>query len=83
MEFDEKILNLNKLLDRANEEINETQDEVEVVRGECKKKLTKHDGTRIWRHFQRFAEYNDLKDLYSMCIPELAKFEQKLINQAD
>ena len=41
------------------------------------------DGKRIWRHFQRFAEYNDLKELYSKCIPQLAKFEQKIIDSAD
>ena len=29
---------------------------------------------------QRFAEYNDLKDLYNKCIPELSKFEQKIIS---
>ena len=38
-------------------------------------KLTVQDGKRIWRHFQRFAEYDDLKDLYTKCVPELAKFE--------
>ena len=26
--------------------------------------LTKKDGQRFWRNMQRFAEYNDLKDLY-------------------
>ena len=38
------------------------------------------DGKRIWKHFQRFAEYTDLKDLYHRCIPELAKFEQKIMD---
>jgi len=31
--------------------------------------LTREDGKRIWRHFKRFAEYNDLKELYTKCIP--------------
>lgn len=34
-----------------------------------KDNLNKDDGKRIWRHFQRFAEYNDLKELYTKCIP--------------
>ena len=38
-------------------------------------KLEKDDGTKIWNHFQRFAEYSDLKDLYNKTLPELAKFE--------
>ena len=43
-------------------------------------RLSGNDGKRIWRHFQRFAEYNDLKDLYNKCIPELVRFEQKIID---
>ena len=43
-------------------------------------KLDKNDATAIWKYFQRFAEYDDLKELYGKCIPELAKFEQKMID---
>lgn len=43
-------------------------------------KLDKREGTKIWKHFQRFAEYDDLKDLYNKCIPELAKFEQRIFD---
>ena len=45
---------------------------------ESGKKLTIQDGQRIWKHFQRFAEYDDLKDLYQRCIPQLANFESKV-----
>lgn len=41
-------------------------------------KLDKNDAAGIWKHFGRFAEYADLKDLYNKCVPELAKFEQKM-----
>ena len=30
---------------------------------------------KIWDHFQRFAEYKDLKQLHGIVIPEIAKFE--------
>ena len=43
-------------------------------------RVTVDEGKKIWEHFQRFAEYQDLKDLYRKCIPELAKFETKIIN---
>ena len=42
--------------------------------------MDKNDATRIWTYFQRFAEYDDLKELYQKCIPELAKFEQKMMD---
>ena len=47
---------------------------------ELKQKLTIKDGQRIWKHFQRFCEYEDLKDLYSKVLPEIVKFESKLID---
>ena len=42
-------------------------------------KLSKKDGQRIWRNMKRFAEYTDLKDLYSRCIPEIVKFDGKIM----
>ena len=34
----------------------------------------------LWKHFERFSLYDDLKTLYGKVIPEIAKFEQKIIN---
>lgn len=34
----------------------------------------------IWKNFERFALYDDLKDLYSKVLPEIVKFEQRIIN---
>ena len=45
---------------------------------ENKKALKLKDGQRIWKQFQRFAEYEDLKDLYKKVMPELSKFEDKI-----
>jgi hypothetical protein len=33
------------------------------------------DLNKVWDHFQRFAEYKDLKHLHGIVIPEIAKFE--------
>ena len=38
-------------------------------------KLGKEDAKEIWKYFERFAMYDDLKDLYKKTLPELAKFE--------
>lgn len=43
-------------------------------------KMTIRDGKRIWKAFQRYAEYSDLKELYQLCIPEISKFEERLID---
>ena len=31
--------------------------------------------TAVWKQFQRFAEYDDLKKLHTLVVPEVAKFE--------
>lgn len=49
---------------------------------EIEKKLGTEEGKRIWRYFTRFAEYDDLKDLYNRCIPQISKFEERLIDNA-
>ena len=84
--YDTKIEQFNAALNEHIEKLDSTQaqqdEEIAALNGEvtnCQKalnlKMDKEDGTKIWKHFQRFAEYNDLKDLYNKCVPELSKFE--------
>ena len=39
------------------------------------RKIERDEVTKIWQHFQRFAEYKDLKQLHQIFIPEISKFE--------
>lgn len=89
--YDQKIEQFNSALNEQMEKLDTTQAdqdrEISMLNGEVSNtqkelllKLNKNDATAIWRHFQRFAEYDDLKDLYTKCVPELAKFEQKIYN---
>ena len=43
-------------------------------------KVSTHDITKIWTHFDRFALYDDLKQLHAKTLPEIAKFEQRIID---
>jgi hypothetical protein len=61
-------------------DIKSFDDVIKSFRNDLSKMLDQDDGKKIWEHFQRFAEYSDLKDLYKKCIPPLAKFEQKIID---
>jgi uncharacterized coiled-coil protein SlyX len=45
-------------------EISSLAKEVTNTQKELQLKLNTTEATAIWRHFQRFAEYDDLKDLY-------------------
>ena len=35
---------------------------------------------KIWKHFERFALYSDLKELHNLVIPEIGKFENRIIS---
>lgn len=43
-----------------------------------RQKLGREDGERIWRHFKRCAEYEDLKILYNKCVPVVGKMEKQI-----
>lgn len=43
-------------------------------------KTSVEETQQIWDNFNKFAFYDDLKDLYSRTLPELSKFEERLIH---
>ena len=63
-----------------DKEIVQLGKELKAFSTELKLKLDKNDAKLIWQHFKRFAYYEDLKDLNSKFLPELAKFEQRLMD---
>ena len=89
--FDEKIVRLNEqlklhidLMERTqhdqDREIQNLGGELTVNNKELNLKPDKEDLQEIWEHFERFALYEDLKSLNTKVLPEIAKFEQKIIN---
>ena len=64
---------------KLEDAIDSFEDGLKEFRIDLGDKLDHKDGKKIWEHLQRFAEYSDLKDLYQKCIPQLASFEQKMI----
>ena len=37
------------------------------------------EGAKIWQNFRKYAQYNELQELYKKVVPEIGKFEDKLI----
>ena len=77
---DHVVRDLNKSHDLLEKEMKSVNNELDDMLADVRNKLSIQDGKRIWRHFQRFAEYNDLKLLYNKLMPELVKVEQKIID---
>ena len=36
------------------------------------------EGVKLWKNFDHFAVYEDMKDLYQKTIPQISKFDDKL-----
>lgn len=49
-----------------------------AVETELDQKMTEKEGQTIWANFQKYAIYDDLKDLYQRCVPAISSFEDKL-----
>ena len=71
---------MHKMLQDTDQEQQFIVSEVDELKLVANEYLTKKDGLRFWRQLQRFAEYEDLKDLYGKVVPEISKFEQKIID---
>lgn len=59
--------------DRVNVELLE-------IRQDLKLKTYNEETIRVWKHFSKYAEYTDLRDLYSKVLPQISKFEDKLLD---
>ena len=77
---------LNLDMDKLNQTITDQDAEIKSLGEEMKKynvdlgsKINVSDGARIWHHFQRFAEYDDLKELYKKTVPQIAKYEESIL----
>lgn len=88
--IEDKFVKVNKTMEGISKEYQHIEGEIKNFGKELDdqnlqlaKKLTIKDGERLWRHFQRFSEYDDLKDLYAKCIPQLSNFENKLIDYSE
>lgn len=62
------------------EEFKSIMDEIDELRVKVGDMVSNQDAQRIWRHMLRFAEFEDLKDLYQRVIPEISRFEGKIID---
>ena len=63
-----------------NKEVEKQDKWIIKIQKTLNKKVNQEEAQKIWNQFDRFCLYDDLKDLHSKVIPEIAKFENKIIN---
>ena len=67
-------------IQKVNQEVKSSiKAELHTLKADLKLKTYNEKILRIWKNFNNYAEYNDLKDFYSKTLPELRDFEDKLI----
>ena len=46
-------------------------------------KLSAKEGQKLWANFRKYAQYDELKDLYRKTMPAISSFEDKLKDNND
>lgn len=53
------------------------------IRAEADGKLSAKEGQKLWANFRKYAQYEELKDLYRKTMPAISQFEDKLKENND
>ena len=40
--------------------------------------MTNKEGLKLWANFRKYAQYDELRDLYRKTLPAISSFEDKL-----
>lgn len=54
------------------------ESELKVVQNALPKKAEQLELKRMWKNFDNYCSYEDLKDLYNKVLPPLASYESKM-----
>jgi hypothetical protein len=63
----------------AEEELQKVRDDFKAYDERLLNKAEVEETERLWQNFERYALYEDLKDLYGKTMPEIQRFEERLI----
>ena len=72
------IGNLREIADRIRKKNEENVRSINETKGEIELKMSSKEGLKIWANFKKYAQYDELKDLYRKCLPPISMFEDKL-----
>ena len=77
------IATLRELFDRMRNKTDETINSLVECRQELDKKMTSKEGQKLWANFKKYAQYDELKELYRKTMPAISSFEDKLMENND
>ena len=77
------IETLRELFDRMRNKTDDTINSLVECRQELDSKMTSKEGQKLWANFKKYAQYDELKELYRKTMPAISSFEDKLMENND
>ena len=76
-DLNDKLRLQNENLDRLVNQFEDNSLQFEDINNKLRLKLENEALTPLWKHFERFSLYDDLKVLYNKVMPEIQKLDQR------
>lgn len=68
---------LETRIKKSEKDIKHINKDTAAINLDLNTKTNNDETIRIWKNFNKYAEFNDLKDLYAKVFPEIRKFEDR------
>lgn len=73
-----QLSSIREVTDRMRRKVEETSHAMIEVKSETDTKLSAKEGQKLWANFRKYAQYEELKELYRKTMPAISAFEDKL-----
>ena len=74
---------IREVCDRMRRKTDENVHALIEVKSEQDQKMSAKEGQKLWANFRKYAQYDELKELYRKTMPAISSFEDKLKKNND
>ena len=78
-----ELLSLREVLDQMRKKTQDVNVQIRELTSELETKMTNKEGLKLWANFRKYAQYDELRDLYRKTLPAISSFEDKLKQNND
>ena len=72
IQYSKELSSLREVNDRMRRKTEETTHSMIEIRSETDTKLSAKEGQKLWANFRKYAQYDELKDLYRKTMPAIS-----------
>lgn len=74
---------VREIVDRLRRKVDENSHAMLSFQAEIDSKMSSKEGQKVWANFRKYAQYEELKELYRKTMPAISSFEDKLQKNND